>query len=149
MIDTIPPLDALKPRRKKYQPTHAEVVARLQAEARARHLPEPQEFVRVSELAIAARVSDDTIIRRFALHPQVVDTNAGREPSAKRKSYRVLRIPLAVALDYLCQRTPQVQASSTRRKFTTEDRQRMMRDRWAAKRAKRKAQALRERGVSA
>ena len=119
------------------------MVARLQAEARRRWLPEPQETIGVRELAAAAGVCAQTVINTFQNDARVVDLRAHLNTSKRR--YRVFRIPLPVALEWLTQRTPQTDSapiSGRRRKFTAEDRQAMMRARWAQKRHARRLQAL-------
>jgi hypothetical protein len=55
------------------------------------------ELLTVSDVAEVLKVSEDTVIRRFANRPGVVDLGGGK--------YRVLRIPRPVLEKFIMERT--------------------------------------------
>lgn len=59
----------------------------------------PDELFTVAEVATFLRVSGDTVVRRFAKLPGVIDI--GRAETRAKRRYRVLRIPKTVVEKFL------------------------------------------------
>jgi len=62
----------------------------------------PDELFTVAEVATFLRVSGDTVVRRFAKLPGVIDI--GRAETRAKRRYRVLRIPKTVVEKFLVSR---------------------------------------------
>jgi hypothetical protein len=54
---------------------------------------ENHEYLTVAEAAAHLRLSRNTIIRRFASHPDVLQLGVHSETTRKSRKYRILRIP--------------------------------------------------------
>lgn len=62
----------------------------------------PDELFTVAEVAAFLRVSPDTIVRRFAKIPGVIDL--GSPETRNKRRYRVLRIPKTVVEKFVISR---------------------------------------------
>jgi hypothetical protein len=62
----------------------------------------PDELLTLAEVASILRVSSDTVARRFAKVPGVIDI--GHPETKQRRRYRVLRIPKSVLQKFLISR---------------------------------------------
>jgi hypothetical protein len=68
-------------------------------------LPEkPTDMLTVKQVAVILHCSRDTVIRRFAHEPGVVDLSDNRETTRTKRRFRQLRIPRSVVTRFLQKR---------------------------------------------
>jgi hypothetical protein len=77
----------------------------------------PDELFTVAEVATFLRVSGDTVVRRFAKLPGVIDI--GRAETRAKRRYRVLRIPKTVVEKFLVSRGGTLRIEIERQKLAS------------------------------
>ena len=65
----------------------------------------PDELLTVKEVAEILKVSEDTVLRRFANRPGVIDIGTAEDFRGRKRGYRVLRIRRSDLLKFIMERT--------------------------------------------